>query len=630
MKSNNHRLTIVFLLSIGIFTAFSNSIFAQVLPQVCSLRGTLGTAPLSGATGTLPNAISRLGSATATCSGVTPPNPFNSGAGSFKYNVHYLKNPTIFPICVPIRLVKTNVSITGSDLQVAVFQAPFVPSDITNPARFRGDAGVSTGAFGLSQSTSFSTVIPGNSSVALVVYNTVNNSNVEEAYNLDFCTRTYNYGGSALSIPDNNPVGVNAGVNVTGSGRIADLNFKFTTGTGVCDATIGNVESAVSHTFVGDLEFRLTNPIGYTQYFMTRRGGNRDNICSTLIDDDGNFPALSTITNQPGQFISGNFSPEPNNHFSRFNGQDAQGTWSLNVSDNTGQDTGFLRRFSLEIKTTPIRVPFDIDGDGKSDKTVFRPSNGVWYFDYSNSGNFYRNFGLNGDIPVPADYSGDGQMDFAVFRPSNNSWYISDSQSGVFTAKQFGTAGDLPIPGDFDGDKKADISVFRPSTGIWYRFNSGNQQFVAIQFGQNGDIPVIGDFDGDLRDDIALFRPSSGIWYRLNSLNSSFSAVQFGLAGDKVVPADYTGDGITDIAVWRPSTGFWYVLRSEDSNFYGYQFGASTDLPTPADYDGDGETDIAVFRSSNGNWYIQNSTNGFRVEQWGTLGDRPAQNSFVR
>jgi subtilisin-like proprotein convertase family protein len=638
------------LVVIGLFTIGFVSVMqskAQVLPQVGSIGGNLGTAPLGGETGILSTRIQRNGTATATCSGITPPSPFNSTpSGTYRYNVHYLKNPTIFAICVPVKLSIFPSSPPNTDLHLAVFQAPFTAADITNSTRFRGDAGYSTAqARDDSGTTYLNVVVPGNSSVALVVYNSNPIPQADGAtYRINFNSKRFSYTGSPVQIPDNTPGGANATVNVSGIGQnISDVNLLLEEGSGTCDETQGNTNAAITHSFLGDLIVKLQSPTGINVTLVDRIGvpasslGNQgNNFCSTIFDQSispaGGIPNIENFTGQP---IRGYFYPQVSSfqNLNSFIGSNPSGIWTMNVSDNSSLDTGSINRFTVEVTSTPIRVPFDIDGDGKSDKTVFRPSNGVWYFDYSSPTSFgltSRSFGTLGDNAIPADYSGDGQMDFAVFRPSNNTWYISDSQSGIFTARQFGTAGDLPIPGDFDGDRKADISVFRPSTGVWYRFNSGNQQFVAIQFGLNSDIPVIGDFDGDLRDDIALFRPSNGIWYRLNSSNGSLSAVQFGQSGDKVVPADYTGDGITDIAVWRPSTGFWYVLRSDDSSFYGYQFGVSTDLPTPADYDGDGETDIAVFRPSNGSWYFQNSTSGFLVEQWGTSGDRPAQNSFVR
>jgi subtilisin-like proprotein convertase family protein len=159
------------------------------------------------------------------------------------------------------------------------------------------------------------------------------------------------YTGPAVAVPDNTPAGVNIPLVVSGlTGNITDLNFRFdAAAAGTCDATIGNTNAAVDHTFIGDLIFKLTSPAGTTVTIVNRRGGTRENICNTLLDDDGGFPALSTVTSTTGQFLSGNFAPD--NALSAFDGQNGNGTWTLNVSDNAGIDVGSVRRFSLLFST---------------------------------------------------------------------------------------------------------------------------------------------------------------------------------------------------------------------------------------------------------------------------------------
>ena len=308
-------------------------------------------------------------------------------------------------------------------------------------------------------------------------------------------------------------------------------------------------------------------------------------------------------------------APAPNFGFSFSFGNGFEGT------DVVGNDLYVMVYY-------PKSVEFDFDGDGKTDISVLRPSNNVWYLNRSQAGLASLQFGAAGDILAPADFTGDGKTDVAVFRPSNGTWYIMRSEDNTFYGTAFGASGDIPAPGDYDGDGKADIAVYRPSTGTWYLQRS-TAGFSAVQFGMAEDKPAVGDFDGDGKADIALFRPSTGTWYRINSSNGSFFGVQFGAAGDKIVPADYTGDGKTDIAVWRPSNGTWYVLRSEDGSFYASAFGQTGDLPTPGDYDGDGKADIAVYRPSQGYWYMMSSTSGFNAVQFGTSEDKPTPNAFV-
>jgi cytochrome c peroxidase len=264
----------------------------------------------------------------------------------------------------------------------------------------------------------------------------------------------------------------------------------------------------------------------------------------------------------------------------------------------------------------------DFDGDGKTDLSVFRPSEGNWYILQSSNSNFgVTNFGLGSDTLSPDDYDGDGNADIAVFR--DGIWYIARSRDGI-QITQFGITGDKPQPGDYDGDGIADVAVWRPSDRVWYMMQS-RDGFRATQFGLSTDRPVSADYDGDGKTDVAVYR--DGVWYVQRS-TAGFIATQFGLAEDKPVFGDYDGDSKTDVAVFRPSTGVWYVLRSSDGGFASTQFGISTDVPSPGDYDGDGRNDFAVYRD--GVWYVlQSSNGGARIQSWGLSSDVSVPSAIV-
>ncbi len=290
----------------------------------------------------------------------------------------------------------------------------------------------------------------------------------------------------------------------------------------------------------------------------------------------------------------------------------------------------------LRLKDSPGRkAPFDFDGDGKTDLSIFRPNGATgsewWYLKSSNGGNFATQFGSPTDKLVAVDYTGDGKADIAFWRPSTGEWFILRSEDSSFYAFPFGTSGDVPAPADYDGDGKADAAVFRPSTSTWFVQRSSGGTTIQ-QFGSAGDLPVAGDYDGDGKADIAIFRPNGATgseWWILRS-TAGLIATQFGTPTDKAFAGDFTGDGRADMAFWRPSTGMWYILRSEDLNFYAFPFGANGDVPVPGDYDGDGKTDAAVFRPSNSTWYLLRSTAGTIIQQFGAAGDVPVPSEFVR
>jgi hypothetical protein len=283
-------------------------------------------------------------------------------------------------------------------------------------------------------------------------------------------------------------------------------------------------------------------------------------------------------------------------------------------------------------------APYDFDGDGKSDISIFRGDEGLWAALPSSNQNgpdIEQHWGSTslGDRIVPADYDGDGKADFAVFRPSEGTWYIHKNAGGD-VAIAFGLAGDVPVPADYDGDGKSDVAVFRPSDGYWYILRSSDNGFQARQWGASTDRPVIGDYNGDGKADFAVARPDDPVagsltWYINYNGSNSFVATQWGASTDRIVPGDFDGDRKADLTVFRPSEGIWYTLQST-GGYRGPQWGLSTDVLAAADYDGDGKTDLGVFRPSEGNWYILGSTSGFTATSFGLSSDTPVPSAYNR
>ena len=198
----------------------------------------------------------------------------------------------------------------------------------------------------------------------------------------------------------------------------------------------------------------------------------------------------------------------------------------------------------------------DIDGDGKGDLIVWRASDGTWYWLLSSAGyntslagsKQWGNSGL-GDQPLLGDMDGDGLADFTVWRASDGTWYwLTSSSNYSYTSaglRQWGNngLGDIPLLNDIDGDGVTDLVVWRASTGTWYWLTATSGYDYALadsrQWGIDslGDVPMLGDLDGDGRADLIVWRNSDGTWHWLPSLGSynvsGQQQNQWGTAGDK-------------------------------------------------------------------------------------------------
>ena len=336
-----------------------------------------------------------------------------------------------------------------------------------------------------------------------------------------------------------------------------------------------------------------------------------------------------------------------------------EGTYYITVMAYT--DDGSVSAPSSEITAVvknrylPSTTAPDLDGDRRTDLTVWRSSTGAWTWISSTtglttsgaSGTVWGSASV-GDVPLSGDIDGDGINDLVVWRAPTGTWYWRTSSSGYMGAdsKQWGSQalGDVPMLADMDGDGAHDLIVWRASTGTWYWLTSSSQyDYVmagAKQWGNQalGDVPLTGDFDGDGRADPVVWRPTDGTWYWLTSSSgyayASLGARQWGsnAAADKPLVGDFDGDHRSDLAVWRASTGTWYWLLSSAgyayANAFGIQWGSQAvgDQPYLVDMDGDGKADPCVWRSSTGTWFWLSSTRGYSYAFAGAvqLGSRAA------
>lgn len=145
-----------------------------------------------------------------------------------------------------------------------------------------------------------------------------------------------------LTIPDNNVQGVTATLTITAPGTLLDVNV-FISGT---------------HTWVGDLIFTLRRNLVVSSTVIDRPGAPASaNGCSAdhfnvNLDDEGVDGPVENQCRTTPPALFGN--PTPNNPLSAFDGLPLAGSWTLNVSDRAGADTGVLQRWCLAPTLAPI------------------------------------------------------------------------------------------------------------------------------------------------------------------------------------------------------------------------------------------------------------------------------------
>jgi uncharacterized repeat protein (TIGR01451 family) len=143
--------------------------------------------------------------------------------------------------------------------------------------------------------------------------------------------------------------------NIVDSPTCASVVTKtFTVGTGYLVSDV-NIGVHLTHTYRSDLRITLRSPSSTVVAIMTNTGGSGDNL-HDLFDDE----ASSAIASHNATATDSTATPPPYSHsfrptaaLSAFDGENAQGIWTLTICDSVNQDIGVFQRADLFITQPP-------------------------------------------------------------------------------------------------------------------------------------------------------------------------------------------------------------------------------------------------------------------------------------
>jgi hypothetical protein len=314
--------------------------------------------------------------------------------------------------------------------------------------------------------------------------------------------------------------------------------------------------------------------------------------------------------------------------------------WYVNIHTSNfsnGEIRGQIKR---------ANVPYDRDGDGRTDIVVHRALDTTVYTLNSLEGNITTDqFGTGAANQffvnnIPGDFDGDGRADHVILDIGDDgiiTWVILQSATNTTRTERWGQGATDPIqPSDYDGDGKLDIAVFRPPTGVWYIIESSTGNPRYEQWGAPGDLPGVGDYDGDGKADLCATRPENGlrIWYIRKSSDGQMQVIHWGRSNESpfyFFTIDVDGDGKQDPLIQRGVNGqrTFFVRRSSDGQMYILGWG-NAGFPLFGDYDGDGKTDFVSRQVIAGGiyrwWIFESATQTYRGVDFGQTGDqRPGE-----
>jgi len=275
-----------------------------------------------------------------------------------------------------------------------------------------------------------------------------------------------------------------------------DLSIGSTSPGAIIDV---DVTINIDHTYDSDLDIFLTSPGGISVELTTDNGSYGNNFTDTVFDDE----ATNTITGISGSGAPHTGSYQPEGSLADLDGTDSGGSWTLEVSDDAGGDSGTVNYWILSIET----------------------ASGVLTFT-SSPGAYVDNFTPVSDsqfVGTVDDADGDGYVDSCGDCDSSDAT-INPAGTEVCgdTIDQNCDGSDLAVDADGDGENSvlcggsdcddADATAFAANTEVCDGANVDNDcdgidDAAEIELGVDVDLDGAVDTCGDCDDNNANISP---------------------------------------------------------------------------------------------------------------------------
>ncbi|MCI1710779.1 MAG: putative Ig domain-containing protein [Chiayiivirga sp.] len=244
-----------------------------------------------------------------------------------------------------------------------------------------------------------------------------------------------------LAIPDNNTTGVSSTITVPITGNMTDVDIAV----------------MASHTWIGDLDARLTHGAQTNRLIVDRPGGSgcdTDSLDVTLDDEAAGAIACPPV----GTF-------RPTNVLTVFDGTSVNGSWTLNVRDRAGLDTGTFLAWCV--------IP-SVSGGGANSAPVFQGE------PYAYSVNAGASNGSPVGSVVATDADSGQTLSYAIAGGNTGGAFAINAGSGAITVADASAVTPANGPFSLSVTVSDGVSGLDSTTVTITVTSSGNQAPVAV------------------------------------------------------------------------------------------------------------------------------------------------------